>query len=71
MPEKYLVVGLGMAGWGNSAIRSVSPGQETSISAATRSQRFQTNCLRIAPRVGIVANMQANVVTDIIINKLK
>jgi len=70
MPEKYLVVGLGMAGWGKNdlihfrkigrmficgdEVTELGPGQPA-----------------IAPRVGIVANMQANVVLEILLGSDK
>jgi sulfur carrier protein ThiS adenylyltransferase len=66
MPEVPLVLGLGMAGWGmNNEIhcRRVDNlyicGDEISEISATQPP--------LAPRVGMVANMQANVVLDILL----
>ncbi len=66
IPEVPLIVGLGMAGWGmNNEIhcRRVDNlyicGDEISEISATQPP--------LAPRVGIVANMQANVVLDILL----
>ena len=66
--EKPLVIGLGMAGWGmNDTIhcRQVDNmficGDETS--------EISTDLPPIAPRVGMVANMQANTVLEILLNK--
>lgn len=67
MPGKPLVVGVGMAGWGmNDSIHYRRSGnlhicgdESTAISAETPP---------LAPRVGIVANMQANVVLEILLN---
>ena len=65
-PDKPLVVGLGMAGWGNSnsiAVRQVDNlyicGDETT--------EIAKDLPPLAPRVGIVANMQANVVLDLLL----
>jgi sulfur carrier protein ThiS adenylyltransferase len=67
MPSVPLVIGLGMAGWGmNDTIhcRKVDNlyicGDETS--------EIGPELPPIAPRVGIVANMQANVVLEILLN---
>jgi len=68
MPEKYLVVGLGMAGWGNSNTLSVTGSGKLYICGDQVSE-ISENLPPLAPRVGIVANMQANVVTEIILNK--
>ena len=65
-PEKPLVVGVGVAGWGmNDRIHYRRDGnlhicgdEVTEISGETPP---------IAPRVGIVANMQANVVLEILL----
>jgi sulfur carrier protein ThiS adenylyltransferase len=65
-PEKPLVIGLGMAGWGNHDnihCRQVGNlyicGDEVS--------EISPDLPPIAPRVGIVANMQANVVVDLLL----
>ncbi|HPE58097.1 MAG TPA: sulfur carrier protein ThiS adenylyltransferase ThiF [Bacteroidales bacterium] len=68
MPEKPLVVGLGMAGWGkNEIIKSrnidnlfICGDEETEISPELPP---------LAPRVGIVANMQANQVLELLLNQ--
>jgi sulfur carrier protein ThiS adenylyltransferase len=69
MPSVPLVVGLGLAGWGmNDSIhfRKVDNlyicGDETS--------EINTEQPPLAPRVGIVANMQANVVLEILLNSV-
>ena len=67
MPSVPLVVGLGMAGWGmNDSIHCRKAdnlyicGDETS--------EISPELPPIAPRVGMVANMQANVVLEILLN---
>jgi len=69
LPETPLVIGLGVAGWGdNNSIRSRQIGNlyicgdeknETSVSLPP-----------LAPRVGIVASMQANQVVEIILGPM-
>ena len=67
-PEKPLVIGLGMAGWGmNDSIHYRRTGnlhicgdEVTEISSIAPP---------IAPRVGMVANMQANVVLEILLKR--
>jgi len=67
-PEKPLILGLGMAGFGNNnniKIRQegnlyICGDEQTEISEITPP---------IAPRVGIVANMQANTVLEILLSK--
>jgi len=68
-PDKPLVVGLGMAGWGNSnsiAMRQVDNlyicGDETT--------EIAEDLPPLAPRVGMVANMQANVVIDLLLQEM-
>ncbi|MFZ4521548.1 MAG: sulfur carrier protein ThiS adenylyltransferase ThiF [Bacteroidales bacterium] len=70
MPEIPLVVGLGMAGWGmNSAIHCrrldhlYICGDEVS--------EIGPEMPPLAPRVGIVANMQANMVLEILLDEEK
>ncbi len=66
MPEIPLVSGVGMAGWGKSNLIHVEQygniiicgDQQTETSATTPS---------MAPRVGIVANMQANCVLEVLL----
>jgi sulfur carrier protein ThiS adenylyltransferase len=69
MPGKFLVVGLGMAGWGNSNSLKVVESDRLYICGDQVSEISET-LPPLAPRVGIVANMQANTVAEIILNKL-
>ena len=67
MPDKPLVTGLGIAGWGdNNSIKTrkidnlyICGDEKTEVS-----EDFPP----LAPRVGIVANMQANTVLEILLN---
>lgn len=69
-PEKYLVSGVGLAGWGgNDLIRTERFGNLFIVG----DQLNETNedDPPLAPRVGIVANMMANVVLEILLGKDK
>jgi len=68
--EKYLVCGVGLAGWGgNDLIRTERFGNLFIVG----DQLNETNedDPPLAPRVGIVANMMANVVLEILLGKDK
>lgn len=66
LPDKPLVVGVGMAGWGdNNSIHTRSSGKLV-ICGDEMNEVSETNP-PIAPRVGIVANMQANAVLEILL----
>jgi len=70
MPEKYLVVGLGMAGWGkNDLIHCRKIGRM--FICGDEVTELGPGQPAIAPRVGIVANMQANVVLEILLGSDK
>lgn len=66
MPEKFLVVGLGMAGWGkNDLIHCRNIGRM--FICGDEVSELGPELPAIAPRVGMVANMQANVVLEILL----
>jgi sulfur carrier protein ThiS adenylyltransferase len=65
-PEKPLVVGLGMAGWGMNDTIKVRQIDNMYICGDEVSE-IGPELPPIAPRVGIVANMQANVVLEILL----
>ena len=67
MPEKYLVVGLGMAGWGESNTIHCRKVDKMFICGDEISE-ISPELPPIAPRVGMVASMQANVVLEILLN---
>jgi len=70
MPEKYLVVGLGMAGWGmNDTIHCRQIGKM--YICGDEVSEISPELPPIAPRVGIVSNMQANVVLEILLGNKK
>lgn len=66
MPEKPLVIGSGMAGFGNSnTIKTIRNGN-IYICGDELSEVSEDNP-PLAPRVGMVANMQANTVLEILL----
>jgi len=67
-PVKPLVIGSGMAGWGNSNQLKVKKYENIYICGDGESEISESR-LPLGPRVGIVANMQANVVMEILLGK--
>ena len=65
-PDKPLVIGLGMAGWGMNDSINVRQIDNLYICGDEVSE-IGPDLPPIAPRVGIVANMQANVVLEILL----
>jgi sulfur carrier protein ThiS adenylyltransferase len=69
-PEKPLVCGLGLAGWGGSDLIKVERHCNIYIIGDQISETSEDDP-PIAPRVGIVASMIANVVLEILLGKDK
>jgi sulfur carrier protein ThiS adenylyltransferase len=65
-PEKPLVVGLGMAGWGDSNSVALRQVDNLYICGDERTE-ISEEAPPLAPRVGMVASMQANVVLQILL----
>jgi sulfur carrier protein ThiS adenylyltransferase len=70
MPGVPVVVGSGMAGWGNSNDIICRKLDETLYVCGDERTEVSANLPPLAPRVAIVANMQANVVLELLM-KLK
>ncbi|GAB4321507.1 MAG: hypothetical protein Kow00127_13970 [Bacteroidales bacterium] len=68
MPGIPLVCGLGMAGWGDFDMIHLRKSGNLYICGDEASE-IAPDCPPIAPRVGIVANMQANMVLEILLNR--
>lgn len=67
LPEMPLIVGSGLAGWGkNNELKTVKNGNLYICGDGTLEVHEQLPPL--APRVGIVSNMQANVVLEILLS---
>lgn len=68
LPDKPLVIGLGMAGWGdNNSIHCRH--SDNLIICGDEVKEISEAMPPLAPRVGIVANMQANAVLEILLKK--
>lgn len=68
MPDKPLVIGLGMAGWGdNNSIRYREEGNL--YICGDEKTEIAEDMPPLAPRVGMVANMQANTVLEILLKE--
>jgi sulfur carrier protein ThiS adenylyltransferase len=68
MPEKYIISGQGLAGFGsNESIRTQRLGKLFIVGDAETEVSDEQPPL--GPRVGIVANMQANIVLELLLNE--
>ena len=66
MPEKYIISGQGLAGYGNNdAIQTQSIGNLFIIGDGEREVSYEEPPL--GPRVGVVANMQANLALELLL----
>lgn len=68
LPDKYLVMGIGMAGWGNNELIKTQYSEKLIICGDQINEVSAENP-PLAPRVSIVASMQANVVLEILLGK--
>jgi sulfur carrier protein ThiS adenylyltransferase len=66
MPGTPIIVGSGMAGWGKSEAIRCRKIDDTLYVCGDESSEVSDNLPPIAPRVGMVASMQANVVIEIL-----
>ena len=66
MPGTPVVVGSGMAGWGNTNSIACRKIDDTLFVCGDESSEVSDDMPTLAPRVGIVANMQANTVIEIL-----
>jgi len=64
-----LIVGSGMAGWGKTNEITCRKLDETLYVCGDESSEVSVDMPPFAPRVGIVANMQANLAIEILMNK--
>jgi sulfur carrier protein ThiS adenylyltransferase len=68
MPGIPMVVGSGMAGWGKTNDLRYRKLDDTLFVCGDESTEVSDNLPPVAPRVTIVANMQANVVLELLLN---
>jgi sulfur carrier protein ThiS adenylyltransferase len=66
MPEKPIVSGVGLAGWGNNDAFKTARYDRLTV-CGDMSTEVTDDLPPLAPRVAIVANMQANVVLEILL----
>jgi sulfur carrier protein ThiS adenylyltransferase len=70
MPGIPLVVGSGMAGWGRNDLLKSRQVDKTLYVCGDESSETDVDFPPMAARVGIVASMQANIVIEILMNKM-
>lgn len=68
LPDKPVVLGLGMAGYGENNMIQFRKSENLYICGDEKSE-VSDNDPPLAPRVGMVANMQANTVLEILLDK--
>lgn len=68
MPDKIIVSGVGLAGWGNNNSITTSYSGRLIICGDGETE-VSDDLPPLAPRVGIVANMQANQVLEILLGR--
>lgn len=66
MPDKYLVMGIGMGGWGDNNLIRMRQSDKLVICGDELNAVSETTP-PLAPRVGVVAHMQANAVMEILL----
>jgi sulfur carrier protein ThiS adenylyltransferase len=69
MPDKALVCGVGLAGWGESEVIKMKSFGNIYI-CGDMTNEVSDKFPPLAPRVGIVANMEANQVLEILLGKM-
>jgi sulfur carrier protein ThiS adenylyltransferase len=69
MPEKYLVCASGLAGWGENESIGIRVSGNVFIFGDGKNEVNESHP-PLAPRVGIVANMEANQVMEILLGKM-
>jgi sulfur carrier protein ThiS adenylyltransferase len=69
MPDKYLISGMGLAGWGgNNLIKTTD--YDKLIVCGDGEIEISETLPPLAPRVGIVAHMQANMALELLLGKM-
>ncbi len=71
MPGTPVVIGSGLAGWGNSEAIRYRKADDTLYICGDESTSSGDEMPPMAPRVGMVANMQANTVVEILMKKTR
>jgi sulfur carrier protein ThiS adenylyltransferase len=66
LPDKHLVMGIGMGGWGDNNMVRMRQSDKLII-CGDEINAIEDQCPPLAPRVGVVANMQANAVLEVLL----
>ena len=69
-PEKYLVMGMGVAGWGKNNLISEKR-YDNLVICGDGLLETSENAPPLGPKVGIVSNMQANAVMEILLGEME
>jgi sulfur carrier protein ThiS adenylyltransferase len=69
MPDIPVIVGSGMAGWGKTGDIGCRKIDATLYVCGDETTEVSEQLPPLAPRVGIVANMQANIVVELLMNR--
>lgn len=69
MPDKYIISGMGLAGWGDNNLIKTSFYDKLIVCGDGEIEISET-LPPLAPRVGIVAHMQANMALEILLGKM-
>lgn len=69
LPEKYIIAGMGLAGWGDNNLLNTRTYEKLIICGDGEIEISET-LPPLAPRVGIVAHMQANMALEILLGKM-
>jgi sulfur carrier protein ThiS adenylyltransferase len=69
LPDKYLIAGMGLAGWGDNNLLTTRRMGKLIVCGDGEIEISET-LPPLAPRVSIVANMQANQVLEILLGKM-
>jgi sulfur carrier protein ThiS adenylyltransferase len=71
MPGTPVVIGSGLAGWGNNEAIRYRKADDTIYICGDETTSVGEDMPPMAPRVGMVANMQANTVVEILMKKTR
>jgi len=69
LPEKYIIAGMGLAGWGDNNLLNTKFYDKLIVCGDGEIEISET-LPPLAPRVGIVAHMQANMALEILLGKM-
>jgi len=71
LPRTPLIIGSGVAGWGHNESVQCRKIDDFLYVCGDECSEVTDDCPPLSPRVGIVANMQANIVVEILMSKIR